>query len=243
MGSATGRSPVDSDDEAPIISTGNDEIDRKLGGGIPVGSLTLIEGQSASGKSVLTQQFTWGSLWTDSKVVVYTTERTVSGHLRQMESVGLDIKDFMLLGSLKVFPIDQAVAQYAPQILDMLTGDMATHESHNLIIVDSLTPLVTPTSIVEVVAFFERCRKLCSEGKTIVVTLHTYSLDESGRDRIRSICDADLVLRIDNVGDQLVNVLEVMKVSGATMTTGNVVSFAVEPMIGLRIIPIAYAKA
>ncbi len=41
-----------------IISTGNAEIDTKLGGGIPVGSLALVEGQSASGKSVLAQQFT-----------------------------------------------------------------------------------------------------------------------------------------------------------------------------------------
>ena len=48
--------------EQPTISTGNSDIDGKLGGGIPVGSLTLIEGPSASGKSVLTQQFTSGSL-------------------------------------------------------------------------------------------------------------------------------------------------------------------------------------
>ena len=229
-------------DQIPIISTGNNEIDVKLGGGIPVRSLTLIEGQSASGKSVLSQQFIWGSLWADSRVVLYTTERTVSGHVRQMESLGLDISDYLLMGALKVFPIDQAMAQNSPQLLSALVENMARHESYDLIIVDSLTPMVTPSSIIEVVAFFEQCRRLCSQGKTIVVTLHAYSIDESGRDRIRSMCDADLYLRIDTVGDQLVNVLEVMKVSGATMTTGNVVSFAVEPMIGLRIIPLSYTR-
>ena len=35
-----------------IISTGHPEIDKKLGGGLPIGSLTLIEGQSDAGKSV-----------------------------------------------------------------------------------------------------------------------------------------------------------------------------------------------
>ena len=235
--------PGNEDNHVEILSTGNNEIDAKLGGGIPVGSLTLIEGQSTSGKSVLSQQFTWGSLWTRSKAVVYTTERTVRGHVKQMESLGLDIKDFLLLGSLKVFPIDAGVAQNTPQILALLVADMARHKSCDLMVVDSLTPLVTPSSILEVVAFFEKCRTLCSQGKTIVVTLHTYSVDESGTNRIRSMCDADLYLRVDNVGDQLINVLEVKKVSGATKNTGNVVSFTVEPMVGLRIIPISLGKA
>ena len=44
------------------ISSGNLELDKKMGGGIPEGSLTLIEGQSDSGKSVLVQQLTWGAL-------------------------------------------------------------------------------------------------------------------------------------------------------------------------------------
>ena len=35
-----------------VISTGNVEIDKKLGGGIPEGSLILIEGSSNAGKSV-----------------------------------------------------------------------------------------------------------------------------------------------------------------------------------------------
>ena len=42
-----------------IISTGNDELDKKIGGGIPLRSLTLVEGQPDAGKSVLTQQMVW----------------------------------------------------------------------------------------------------------------------------------------------------------------------------------------
>jgi archaellum biogenesis ATPase FlaH len=36
-----------------VIITGVREVDEKLGGGIPIGSLALIEGQSDAGKSVL----------------------------------------------------------------------------------------------------------------------------------------------------------------------------------------------
>ena len=45
-----------------IVATGQPELDKKLGGGIPLGSLTLLEGQSGSGKSVMSQQLIWGSL-------------------------------------------------------------------------------------------------------------------------------------------------------------------------------------
>ena len=62
------------------------------------------------------------------------------------------------------------------------------------------------------------------------------------RDRIRSMCDANLTLRVDQIADQLVKVMEVAKISGASKTTGNVLSFAVEQMIGLRIIPVSWAK-
>ncbi len=43
-----------------VISTGHAEIDKKLGGGIPIGYLILVEGLSDAGKSVLCQQMIWG---------------------------------------------------------------------------------------------------------------------------------------------------------------------------------------
>jgi flagellar protein FlaH len=45
-----------------IISTGYPEIDKKLADGLPLESLTLIEGENDTGKSVITQQIIWGGL-------------------------------------------------------------------------------------------------------------------------------------------------------------------------------------
>ena len=84
-----------------IISTGHPEIDKKLGGGLPIGSLTLIEGQSDAGKSVLCQQMIWGSLKSGFKVVVFTSENSAKSLLKQMDSLGLGILDYMLLGRIK----------------------------------------------------------------------------------------------------------------------------------------------
>jgi flagellar protein FlaH len=47
-----------------------------------------------------------------------------------------------------------------------------------------------------------------------------------------------LQLRTEEVGKKLVKTLEVTKVRGADKSTGNIVSFEVEPGWGMRIIPI-----
>jgi flagellar protein FlaH len=72
---------------------------------------------------------------------------------------------------------------------------------------------------------------------------HTYAFDEQVLIRIRSVCDAHLRLRIEEVGDKLVKVLEVAKVRGADKSTGNIMSFDVDPGIGMRIMPLGRAKA
>ena len=87
------------------VSTGQPDLDKKLGGGIPLGSLTLLEGQSDSGKSVVSQQLIWGSLQAGLTAVLFTTESTTKSFLRQMSSLNLDVMEFLLLGRLRIYPI------------------------------------------------------------------------------------------------------------------------------------------
>jgi flagellar protein FlaH len=84
---------------------------------------------------------------------------------------------------------------------------------------------------------------MCDNGKTIINIAHTYAFDEQVLIRIRSACDAHFRLRIEEVGDKLVKVLEVAKVRGADKNTGNIMSFDVDPGIGMRIMPVGRARA
>ena len=67
-----------SKDTKKLISTGSLEIDRKMGGGIPFGSLVLVEGGPASGKSSIVQQLLWSALEAGETVALYLTEQTLS---------------------------------------------------------------------------------------------------------------------------------------------------------------------
>jgi flagellar protein FlaH len=76
-----------------------------------------------------------------------------------------------------------------------------------------------------------------------MLTVHSYAVNDQLLMRIRSICDAHLRLRVEEVGEKLVKALEVCKIRGAAKVTGNIVNFDIEPHIGIRIIPITRAKA
>ncbi len=230
-------------DNKEILTSGNTEIDKKMGGGIPSGSLTLIEGANDTGKSVLTQQLTWGGLQQGFTFALYTTENTIKSLLKQMESLSLDVSDYFILGNLKIYPIHVEGIEWAADIpfLDYIVADVKVkHEE--VIVLDSLTVFVTDADESDILSFFTECKNLCDSGKTILITVHTFAFNEELLTRVRSICDAHLSLKKEEVGEKLVKTMEVAKIRGAQKTTGNVIAFEVEPQFGLRIIPVSKAK-
>ena len=227
-----------------VVATGNPEVDKKIGGGIPEGSLSLIEGQSDSGKSVLLQQLIWGALQENFRVAYYTTENTTRSLMRQMESLGWTVMDHFLLSKLNIFPVPSAMsAEESLTFFTRLLSHVSKQTSYDIIAMDSLTSFVSHVPERDTLTFFTALKNICDENKTLIITLHAYAFDESMFIRIRSICDAHLRLRIEEIGDQLVKVLEVAKIRGAEKSTGNIVSFEVEPGMGMRIVPITKAKA
>ncbi len=227
-----------------VIETGNPELDKKLGGGIPVGSLIFIEGESDAGKSVFTQQLTWGSLRLGYRVTLLSTENTVKSMIRHTASLNLDILDHLLLGKLKIFQLKAMRAQDgADHALAALLTAMEKQWEQDLVVVDSITSFVAHSTPEQVIAFFEECKQFTDQGMTVALVAHSYAFNDGMTVRISSMCDAHFKLAIENMGDKLIKTLEVAKVRGASMSTGNVVSFDIEPGVGMRIIPFTKARA
>ena len=227
-----------------IISTGHAEIDKKLGGGVPIGSLILIEGQSDAGKSVLCQQMIWGSLNNRFRVLLFTTENTVKSLVPQMDSLGLGILDYLLLGWFKIYTMKPSqIKASAGDTFESILETIEKWGDYHFLIVDSLTPMVSQARGEETLAYFERCKTLCDKGRTIINVTHTYAFEQDFLIRIRSVCDAHFKLLIEKVGDKLVKTLEVAKIRGAAQSTGNILTFDVEPEVGMKIMPVSRAKA
>jgi len=224
------------DNEGKVVSTGNSELDDKMGGGIPLGALTLIEGDSGAGKSVLSQQMMHGSLANGFNLTLFSSENTVKSLVKQMRSLSLDITDYLLLNKMRIYPIETSrLGKDAPPTL---IRALKTEEGRQMIFVDSLTSSIPQSSEREVLSFFEECKRLCAQGTTVVVVVHSHGLSSELLTRLRSLCDAHLRLRTEEVGEKLVKTLEVTKVRGADKATGNIVSFEVEPGWGMRVVPL-----
>ncbi len=224
-----------------IISTGNPELDSRLGGGIPVGSLALIEGGAGSGKSVLAQQMVYGSLMGGLRVALFTGENSVKSLVSQMQRLGLDILDFLLLGKLRIYPIE--LTHLGGQAPVTLLQAIKKELKRDLIIIDSFTAAAVHTSDERmIVSFFDEAKRLCARGASVVIILHSQALDANLMDTIGSKCDAHLLLRSERDGQRIVKTLEVAKIRGAERTTGAIVGFEVEPGWGMRVIPISKAR-
>jgi flagellar protein FlaH len=228
-----------------ILSTGNNELDKKIADGLPLESLTLIEGENDTGKSVLTQQIIWGALKQSMCVDLFTTENTTKSFLKQMESMSLDISEYYAWGYLRVFPLNVVGFEWKETEMSGLLSNLIQfikNSRADVIIIDSLTLFSEYADTGTILTFFTNCKNLVDHGKTILITLHTYAFEEESLVRIRSISDAHLFMKKSLLGAKYVMVLEVNKVRGARKTTGNLVSFEVHPGYGMKIIPMSFAK-
>lgn len=228
-----------------ILSTGNNEIDKKIADGLPLGSLTLIEGENDTGKSVLTQQIMWGAMKQGLRVDFYSTEQTAKSFLSQMESMSLDVSDYFAWGYIRLFHLHMVGFKWSKEEMDGILQRIVHHirsSKADVVVVDSLTMFTEYTQQASILTFLTSCKNIVDQGKTVLITLHTYAFEEDTLIRIRSICDAHLSMKKALIGDKYVMVLEVVKVRGARKTTGNLVSFEVHPGYGMKIIPISMAK-
>ena len=228
-----------------VLTTGKNEIDKKIDDGIPLRSLTLIEGEHDSGKSVLAEQIVWGGMKQGLCVDIFSSEMTSKNFLSQMETLALDVSDYYAWGYIRLFPIVVPGLDLEKEDMEELLGRLLAHVKESdagIIIIDSLTLFTEYTTNEVIIDFFTECKNLCDAGKTILISLHPYAFDEDTLVRIRSVCDAILTLKRALMGDKYLMVLEVVKIRGAHKTRENVVSFEVIPGYGMKIIPISVAK-
>jgi flagellar protein FlaH len=152
-----------------------------MGGGIPVGSLVLLEGQSDAGRSVLSQHLAQGALNSRLSVAYYTTENTVKSLMSQMASLNLDVTDYFLCDRMRVYPLE--IASLEEDATKEAFQDLIDHfdslpTSFALEIVDSLTGLVSHSDDRAIIDFFAACKQLCDQGRTVVAVVHSYAFDD-----------------------------------------------------------------
>jgi flagellar protein FlaH len=148
-------------------------------------------------------------------------------------------------GYLKVFPLHVTGAGANRGAMAGLLPRLTAHVQKSraqVVVIDSLTLFTEYAGTDAILAFFTSCKSLADQGRTVIITLHTYAFEEETLVRIRSICDIHLSMKKALVGDKYVMVMETVKVRGARKTSENLVSFEVRPGSGMKIIPMSVAR-
>lgn len=230
------------------ISTKNEEVDRQTGGGIPVPSLILIEGEHGSGKSSIVAQFMKGMLAAQMKVLYITTESTIREYFDKMKMITFDFKRDYLMNTLSVLPINidgmKWTESLTKEILPVLARYIgAKSKEIDAIVIDSLSVLVMNTETNIALNFISKCKSLVSNGKTVIMTIHPKAISDDLSVNIRSTCDGYLKLSSANIAGRGVKVMEIVKLLGSSGQVSSQFSFDVDQLFGIKIVPLSMTNS
>ena len=234
--------------DAPhIIGTGGKlaPLEKLLRGGIPTGSLTLIEGASKAGKSVLCQYLFYGSILNGLGAAYFSAQHTASSLAKQMRSIGLNVLDHIREDRLCVYSMQDRSTDDDP---DALLAELASEiqgvpQACGFVIVDGITNLAQVSQDRAVMGFFSSCQRQCEEGRTIVLVARPSAFDQNLLARLHGLCNTHISMVIETVRDKMVTTLEVTKVSNFEPHSDNRLSFQIEPDLGIRIVPVSRVRA
>jgi len=234
-------------EEVPVIKTANKlvALEQKMGGGLPLGSVTLTVGAASSGKSSLCQHLVYGALEGGYGTAYFTSEQSSESLIAQMSAIGLGVSAHLRKNQLRIHGVPEPTENEKPEVmLNQLSQSMERlSRGAQFIVVDSLTDLAGSCPEQAVIAFFSTCRRLGNQGRTILVSVHSYAFGSEMFNRLRTLCDGYITLGSEQVRGKSVRTLEVNKIGTTELNRDNMVSFVVEPEIGMRLIPLNKTKA
>jgi archaellum biogenesis ATPase FlaH/CheY-like chemotaxis protein len=218
-------------------------LEKKLEGGLPWHSLTLLEGASLTGKSVLSQHLAYGSLVDGYHASYFTSQLTQESLVKQMNSMGLDVSRYVP-NQLRVYELPQRVGDEAlePLLATVLQHIHAAALESEFIVLDSITSLAAACSENVVIDFFMSCKRASIEGTTILVSVDSYAFGSEMFGRLGTLCDSYFSLKSEKMRNKPVKTMEILKVNNTELTSDNSITFVVEPKTGMRIMPFSKSK-
>ena len=227
--------------------TGVKDIAEVLGGGIRTGSLVIIEGESKSGKSVLSQHLAHGALhFDDNAVAYYTSGGNFNDLIAQMDSMSLYVLHEFVTDRLRIYPLSSlSTTGNGRESLEFLISYISELPPRfKLVVVDSITPFMTKMNPDAKIRLLQAFKELCGKERSIVLTANTHIFEKGILYRTYLVSDYYLRLRSDEtiiwsgqIENRVIKRLEVMKLRGAEQQGGEGVKFEIKPHVGIQILP------
>ena len=220
------------------IKLKRDQLSEKFGGGIPKGSIFLVEGKDGGGKSIICQRLAFGFLENKTKVTYVSTELSTMGFVTQMGSLGYEVVEKILNEDLLMIPMFPTMGnvKLSKNFIDKMMKTNKIFES-DVIIFDALSYLIiqdnfTTEKIFSIVKFF---KQLASMGKVVVVSVDPTLITEDFLKIIRTISDIYMGVEAKSILGNILNVLSINRFRGQEKKVTIQFPFSVRPGSGLSI--------
>jgi circadian clock protein KaiC len=171
--------PLDADALGEWQSTGVEQLDVLLGGGLDRGTTTLLVGAAGTGKSSVAMQCVVAALQHGQSAAVYLFDERPSTWFHRAEGLGLPLRQQVASGQLVVEQIDPA--EMSPGQFAHALQHAVTQRGVRLVVIDSLTGYVhaMPEERFLTLHLHEVLTWLGQRGATTLLVLDQHGLFES----------------------------------------------------------------
>ncbi|MCD6559940.1 ATPase domain-containing protein [Palaeococcus sp. (in: euryarchaeotes)] len=216
------------------IQIPNDELHRRLGGGIPGGSIVVIEGDRGTGKSIFSQRLLYGFLKNDYSVAYVSSQYTTPEFINQMDSLGYGIIHELIKRKLlfiSLYPLMTSVSK-KEKFLPRFLGEPRLWEKQ-VVIIDSISSIF-PRELKEeeLRRLTEHLKKLSSLNKVIIMTVNPNEMDEKVLSTLEEVSSILIRLQVKVFGGDLKNSATIVKYNNAMGIFQKIIPFRVEPRVG-----------
>ena len=217
------------------VQLAGDEFHKKIGGGIPAGSLVMIRGEESSGKSIVCQRIVYGLLNNRVTATYISTQLTTVDFLNQMTSIGYRVAQHLISGLILFIPVYPLISE--PRTRDSFVEKLINAKAlfeNEVIIIDSLSTLIKndidEEKAIDLLSFFKR---MVGTGKSIIFTMNKGEIKPSLEREFEHASTVLIETRTREFGGDLKNIMVIKKYNGAVENYQKIITFRVEPKIGL----------
>jgi len=239
----------------PLGLDEHDRLNDELGGGLPRGSIVLVEGEYGAGKSAMSQRFAYGFCEEGLDVTLLSTELTVRGFIDQMDSLGYNVEGHLLDERLLFLHADIDTGGNElrsgsgevdrKNLLERLM-DAEVMWDADVIVIDTFDAILRNDpkfealireneerqAALEIISFF---RDVITNGKTIILTVDPTTVNEEAIGPFRSIADVFVELIMAEVGNDVRRSMAVKRFAGMGQQVGDSIGYSVRAGTGIVI--------
>lgn len=223
-----------------------DRVKEKLGGGLPEGCIVLLEGNYGGGKSALSQRIAYGLCQAGHTVTYISTELRVNRFLDQMNALGYNKIESILLQEKMLF-LHADLGKFRGK-RDLLKNMMESKVmwKAEVIIIDTFDAILRNDSSFEnmitkgegsdaALSIISFLRDMIGRGKTIIITVDPANVSEEVINPFRSVADVYFYIEMMEVGSEIRRSINVNRHAGGGDKLDDKIGFSVRPGVGIVI--------